>query len=31
LSFLFLIIISDLFPKTSLPVCTSWFHSTVIS
>jgi hypothetical protein len=31
LSFLFLIIMSGLFAKTSLPVCIPWFHKTVIS
>jgi hypothetical protein len=31
LSFMFLIIISGLFSRTSLSVCTPWFHSTVIS
>jgi hypothetical protein len=31
LSFLFLIIISDLFTVTSLSVCTAWFHNTVTS
>jgi hypothetical protein len=29
LSFLFLIIMSDLFARTSLSVCIHWFHSTV--
>jgi hypothetical protein len=31
LSFLFLIIMSGLFARTSLSVCIPWFHSTVIS
>jgi hypothetical protein len=31
LSFLFLIIMSGLFARTSLSVCNPWFHSTVIS
>jgi hypothetical protein len=31
LSFMFLIIMSALFTRTSLSVCTPWFHSTVIS
>jgi hypothetical protein len=31
LCFLFLIIMSGLFARTSLSVCTPWFHSTVIS
>jgi hypothetical protein len=30
LSFMFLIIMSGLFARTSLPVCTPWFHSTVV-
>ena len=30
-SFLFLVIISDLFAVTSLSVCTAWSHSTVTS
>jgi hypothetical protein len=31
LYFLFLIIMSGLFARTSLSVCTPWFHSSVIS
>jgi hypothetical protein len=31
LSFLFLIIMTGLFSRTSLSLCTPWFHSTVIS
>jgi hypothetical protein len=31
LSLLFLIIMPGLFARTSLSVCTPWFHSTVIS
>jgi hypothetical protein len=31
LSFLFLIIMSGLFAKTSLSVCIPWLHKTVIS
>jgi hypothetical protein len=30
-SFLFLIIMSGLFTRPSLSVCTPWFHSTVMS
>jgi hypothetical protein len=30
-SFFFLIIMSSLFARTSLSVCTPWFHSTVIA